>query len=206
MRASLVLGAGRGPRLAVLESIKRHPEGRSVRDLGKDLGMSYMGVKAHCIALVAEGFVVTRREPSTKGRPRMLHRLAPRGEELFAAEGGDLALSLLREASGLFGPTAPMKLLTMYFRSLAARYRDRLGASSSEVRIRAFVSLREREGRISSFRETPPCSIDECHNPLSALMTEYPGAALLEENMVSEVLALPVRRVEEGSRVVFRIS
>jgi len=204
MRASLVLGAGRGPRLALLESIKRHPEGRSVEDLGRDLGMSYMGVKAHCIALVSEGFVTTAREPSTKGRPRMLHRLTPRGEELFAGSEADLSLSLLLESAGLFGAAAPMKLLTMHFRTLAARYGERLGAASGEDRARAFVALREREGRISSLPESHPVTIHECHNPLAAIMAEYPGAAVLEENMAAEVLGFPVRRVEEGGRVIFR--
>lgn len=206
MRTSLVLGAGRGPRLSILELIKRHPEGRGVRALAEDLGMSYMGVKTHCIALVSEGFVEARREPSTKGRPRMLHRLTPRGEELFTGGGEDLSLSLLREAAGLFGPTAPMKLLTMHFRTQASRFRERLGASLGKERILDFVTLREREGRICSFHDGEPREIRECHNPLASIFREYQGAPVLEGNMISEVLGLPVRRCEEGGMVVFRFA
>lgn len=122
MRASLVLGAGRGPRLAVLETVKRFPGGISVTDLSGELGMSYMGTKAHCVALEKSGYLEGRRGISTKGRPRLNYRLTDSGEDLFRGGGNDLPLSLLREASALFGTTAPRKILMMYFRTEATRY------------------------------------------------------------------------------------
>lgn len=211
MKASLVLGAGRGPRLEVLESIRRSAEGLSVKALSERLGMSYMGVKAHCIALTTAGYLTTWRQPAAKGRPLMLYRLTETGRKLFAETGQDLAIALLGEATGLFGATAPQKLLAMYFRSLSSRYREAMATADGEGgedpagRLRAFARLRDAEGRISSLREDAR-EIRECHNPLASVMRLYPAAAAMEESMVGEVLDRPVRRSEEEGIVIFSLA
>lgn len=209
MKASLVLGAGRGPRLEVLESIRRSTEGLSVKGLSERLGMSYMGVKAHCIALTTAGYLTTWRQPAAKGRPLMLYRLTETGRKLFAETGQDLAIALLGEATGLFGATAPQKLLAMYFRSLSSRYREAMAKADGEGdparRLRAFARLRDAEGRISSLREDAR-EIRECHNPLASVMRLYPAAAAMEESMVGEVLDRPVRRREEEGIVIFSLA
>ena len=205
MRKTLVLGAGRGPRLAVLEHLKRSGSGMDVGSLSDALGMSYMGVKAHCIALEAVGYLTTWREPATKGRPRMLYRLAVSGESLFEESGQDLALGLLSEAAVLFGATAPQKLLVMYFRSLTSRYNREIKGERPLEKVKSLVRIRDREGRMSSLVEQETWSIRESHDPLAALMRDYPVAASLEEQMMSEVLGIAVLRREEGGVVTFAL-
>lgn len=206
MKASLVLGAGRGPRLKVLELIRRSADGLSVKALADELGMSYMGVKAHCVALTSAGYLTTWRQSAAKGRPLMLYRLTETGRNLFTETGQDLAISLLDEAAGLFGANAPQKLLMMYFRSLTARYRDAMAAVALPERLGAFTRLRDEEGRISSLREEAGRHIRECHNPMASVMKQYPGAMVMEESMVGEVLGCPVRRTEEEGCVLFTLS
>lgn len=206
MKASLVLGAGRGPRLEVLKLIRRSSEGMSVKVLSSKLNMSYMGVKAHCIALTTAGHLTTWRQPTAKGRPQMVYRLTEKGRQLFAESGPDLALQLLKESEGLFGATAPQKLLMMYFRSLAATYLHSLTTVDPAERVHAFVRLRDAEGRISSLREDQVREIRECHNPLASVMKQYPGVATMEESMVGEVLGSPVRRAEDEGNVLFVLS
>ena len=203
MKKALVFGAGRGPRTAVLECLKRSGVPLPVKDLARVLGMSYMGVKAHCIALEAGGYLQSRRAPSSRGRPRMLYFLTDSGEALFAGSGEELALSLLREAAGLFGPAAPQKLLVMHFRSRLELYRPLIKGESVIARARSLVRLREREGRMSMLSETGEWEIRESHNPLQPIMHEYPQTRALEENMVSELLGTSVRRREEEGTVVF---
>ena len=205
MKKSLVLGAGRGPRLAVLELIKRSGRGMSVQELSDALDMSYMGVKAHCLALASTGHLVTRREAATKGRPRLLYQLDDAGEQLFADTGGDVALGLLREAAKLYGATAPQKLLLFYFRSLQARYAGLISGEMPVDRARALVRLRDKEGRMAELVTGSAWEIRESHNPLSSLMEEYPEARALEEHIIGEVLGVPVRRREDEGRVVFMI-
>ncbi len=203
MRKNLMLGAGRGPRLAVLEQIKRSGAGMSVKDLAALLSMSYMGVKAHCLALVSTGHLSTWREPSVKGRPKLLYKLAGSGEQLFEDTGVQLALDLLKEAAGLFGITAPQKLLVMMLRSQQASYLERITAEGGLERARMLVRLRDQEGRMSLLHEGTSWEMRESHNPLDAIMRAYPEMRALEEHMISEVLGLRMKRREEGGKVVF---
>lgn len=185
--------------------IRRSVDGMSVKALSAELGMSYMGVKAHCIALGSAGYLTTWRQPSVKGRPLMLYRLTESGEQLFAEPGQDLAVELLGEAAGLFGATAPQKLLVMYFRKLATRYLGLIASEDGLGKVRAFVRIRDAEGRISTLHEGSTLEIRECHNPLSSVMRDYPGSTAMEESMVAEVLGVPVRREEREGRTVFHL-
>ena len=207
MRKNLLFGAGQGTRLVVLEQIKRSGRGASVRDLATSLGMSYMGVKAHCLALASTGHLMTWRGASsekTKGRPKLLYRLADRGEKLFIESGNHLALELLKEAASLFGAPAPQKLLFMYFRSLQEQYAQVVKEEGVMERVRTLVRLRDREGRMTEFQKTPDTwEIRESHNPLVSVMKNYPEVRKLEEHMMGEVLGVKVNRREEGSQVIF---
>jgi predicted ArsR family transcriptional regulator len=207
MRKNLALGAGRGPRVEVLERIKRSAKGITVKDLSVAMGMSYMGVKAHCTALTSAGYLTTWREPAPKGRPYLFYRISETGERFFNDSQDEIALDLLAQARGLFGPTAPQKLLMMYFRSLTQRYREKIAhvADAPPIeRARHFVRLREKEGRMSLLTgESENQQIRESHNPLSDLMKAYPESCAMEEQMVRELLGVPVNRREEEGRVIF---
>jgi len=205
MRASLVLGAGRGPRLSVLETVKRFPEGMCVTELSKELGMSYMGVKAHCLALEKSGHLKACRGISSKGRPRLNYRLTDSGEALFQGTANDLPLALLREAAGLFGSSAPQKLLLMYFRSEGSRYAALIRGNDPAGRIASFVRLRDSEGRICSLIDGASTEIHECHDLLGDLRQAYPGIDAMEEAMIAEVLGMSVRREQREGRTVFLI-
>ena len=203
MRKSLVFGAGQGARLAVLDLIKRSHNGLGVKQIATELGMSYMGVKAHCLALASEGYLKTWRKPSTKGRPLMLYQMAETGECLFAEAGGDLSLGLLAEAAQLFGPSAPQKILVMFFRTLAAHYNALVSGQDALERARSFVRIRDREGRMSFLREGEQWDIQESHNPMAILMEKYPEVCSIEEHLVQDVLGIKVARREEGGAVIF---
>jgi predicted ArsR family transcriptional regulator len=206
MKKNLIFGAGQGVRLAVLEQIKRSAHGQSVQEIAAALGMSYMGVKSHCLTLTASGYLAPWRQPSgekSRGRPKLLYRLTGSGERFFADSGDELALSLLQESAGLFGASAPQKLLVMLFRSSQARYAELVGTGDLKGRLRRLIRLRDREGRMSELVESESWEIHENHNPLASIMRRYPEACSLEEHMMSEILGVGVKRKEEGMRVIF---
>jgi predicted ArsR family transcriptional regulator len=204
MKTSLVLGAGRGPRLAVLELIKRSPSGMGVKQLAGELGMSYMGVKAHCLALTSAGYLTTWRQPALKGRPLMFYKLADAGERLFQGSEEELALELLQEVAGLFGATAPLKILMKYFQNQSERYQNLLAQVPQEDRVSAFVAIREREGRMSTLASNDESlEIRESLQPLALVMRRHPEARAMEENMVSQILGRSIHRREDEGAVVF---
>jgi predicted ArsR family transcriptional regulator len=204
MRKSLVFGAGQGARLALLDLIKRSENGLGVKEIAAELGMSYMGVKAHCLALASEGYLNTWRQPAPKGRPLMFYRLSESGELLFAEPGLGLAIGLLRDAGKLFGATAPQKLLALYFRNESERYRAMISSLESAERVRAFVRLRNREERMAVLRiDGQAWEIQESHHPEANLIREYPEAAALEQTMVGEVLGVSILRRQQGGKIGF---
>jgi predicted ArsR family transcriptional regulator len=207
MKTSLILGAGRGPRLAVLELIKRSPSGMGVKQLAAELGMSYMGVKAHCLALTSAGYLTTWRQSAPKGRPLMYYKLADAGERLFQGSEEELALELLQEVAGLFGVTAPLKILMKYFQKQSERYQNLLAQNPLKDRVSAFVAIRDDEGRMSTLVPSGnSLEIRESHQPLASLMRKHPEARAMEENMVSQILGRSISRREEGAAVIFSLS
>ena len=209
MKRGLILGAGRGPRLSVLELIKASSGGLGVGELGRQLGMSYMGIKAHCVALAKSGLLETWRSPSSKGRPVLLYRLTAAGEELFLGPRQRLAAGLLREAERLFGVAAPQKLLLMHYRTEAVRYRSQIGEGSLPERLAAFVKERDAEGRMPVLDRAEDQGkggwiLKESHDPDAEAIEVCPAAAGYQEHMVGEVLGLPVARTQAGASVVYR--
>jgi hypothetical protein len=210
VKASLVLGAGRGPRLEILERIKRSGVGRSVKELSTELGMSYMGVKAHCMALAKEGYLAPFRKPSStstgacRGRPTMIYRIAPAGEQLFSGIETDFPSLLLQQANSLYGPTAAQKILVMTFRDMASRYSGMVGTGSIEEKASLFAKARDREGRMSEFIAGNPWVIKECSQDNGRLSKDFPAIFGLEEHLVAEVLGVPIQREERGGVVIFR--
>jgi predicted ArsR family transcriptional regulator len=205
MKRGLILGAGRGPRLSVLEIIRGVPGGLGVGEIAKRLGMSYMGVKAHCVALTKAGHLETRRSPSSKGRPLLLYRLTERGEEMFRGPRQRLATGLLREAGLLFGAAAPQKILLKYYRAEALRYRESVGEGALSERLSAFVRLRVSEGREATLEEGPEGWIlRESLDPEAEVVEQFPVVAGYQELLVGEVLGVPVERLNEGSTLLYR--
>lgn len=195
MRRNIFQEIGRTQRLSILELLKKSANGRDVRDLADSLGMSYMGVKAHCLDMHRQGYLDTWRQPGNRGRPRMFYRLTMKAYELFSNEKNDLALSLLREARQLFGPTAPQKLLMFHFRSLIGKYKEGVKGETALERARSFAELRDREGHLSQIEEKDSgWELIESHDPLQSLRTTYPEIDALECQMMSQVIGVPLQR------------
>jgi hypothetical protein len=92
------------------------------------MGMSYMGIKQHCLTLQRDGYLDTWRRPQRMGRPEMVYRLTSRSHDLFQADSHQFTLDLLKSLQEIYGPNAPEKLLYVF--------EDR-GAQSSESKTMA---------------------------------------------------------------------
>src|SRR6266404_6350695 len=71
MNQRLLAEIGRTQRLEILNSLKR-THGMSVNELVERMGMSYMGIKQHCLTLQRDGYLDTWRRPQKMGRPEMV--------------------------------------------------------------------------------------------------------------------------------------
>jgi len=184
---------GRSQRLAVLHELKRST-GLPVKELARRLGMSYMGVKQHCLDLQRDGYLDTWRNPKPIGRPELLYRLTRKSHELFPLQSHEMLLQVLAAARQLYGPTAPAKLLFVHFREKTEAYRARLRGETLAERAKWFARLRDREGCMAELSDGPPLRIVERHSPIADLFAAFPETAGMERELFERVLEARVRR------------
>jgi len=175
----------------VAAELKRS-NGLPVRDLAERLGMSYMGVKAQCLALEKSGFLSSRNVHHGTGRPQLVYRLSARGQKLFQTDDNRLAIDLLKEAQALFGPTSAEKLLFQFFQKRGSEYSRKIPAEKTlEAKLAALAALREAEGCMPRVEGE---TLVESHCPLAGIFEAFPAAAAMEEAVVSKALGLKVKR------------
>jgi predicted ArsR family transcriptional regulator len=188
---------GRTQRLEIVNTLKR-TRGMSVNELVSKMGMSYMGIKQHCLTLERDGYLDTWRRPQKMGRPEMVYRLTQRTHDLFPCDSNDLTLELLDSIKEIYGPNAPEKLLFNVFERKASKAKEKIKGETVAERAKWLAKQREAEGFMSQFleEEKDGPQILECHTPVMNLLDAYPIIGRLEQDLFEAVLGTPVRREE----------
>ena len=146
--------------------------GLSVGDLAEGLGMSYMGVKKHCLAMHKLGWLDTWRSPKTLGRPEKLYRLTEKVAPLFPPIGNEVCLAILAAAAAtVIGDSVQERAECLATARMAAGYYSRCEWSEAE-------GLR----------------IEEFHQPLQPLFEKYPTLERMEVQMFERLLGARVER------------
>lgn len=200
------------PVVEIILHLKQSP-GMTVKELCVPMKMSYMGVKQHCDAMVAKGYLDTWRHPVPHGRPEKIYRLTSKLDPLFPAATTDHLLELLTHAERLFGMTAPEKLLYAFFASKAERYAKKVTVETElENKALMLARLRSADGCMSvvELSGTGGLRIVDYHCPYGEMLKQYPLIEEIECEMMERLLGCTVQRdVEERSglrRVIFSLS
>jgi predicted ArsR family transcriptional regulator len=197
----LISEIGRTQRLEILNTLKR-TKGMSVNELVQKMGMSYMGIKQHCLTLERDGYLDTWRRPQKMGRPEMVYRLTKRTHDLFPCDSNDFTLEVLKSVGEIYGPNAPEKLLFNVFERKTGKLKEKAKGETITERAKWLVQQREKEGFMSEYVESEKEGgphILECHSPIMNLLDKFSIIGRLEQDLVSGVLGTKVRR--EESRV-----
>lgn len=195
----------------ILFALKRST-GLSVAELSKQLGMSYMGVKNHCLELQKRGYLDTWRRPKSVGRPEQVYRITRKADPLFPQAGNDVSLEVLRTVSEIYGPNAPDRLLFGYFNRKAETYGKRLRGKTVADRAVSLARQRQAEGYLSEckYDAREGLRIEEFHSLLTELIDAFPNTALMEAQMFERLLGAAVERGEERAsglkKTVFKIA
>ena len=198
MNQRLLAEIGRTQRLEILNTLKR-TRGLSVNQLVAKMGMSYMGIKQHCLTLERDGYLDTWRRPQKMGRPEMVYRLTRRSQDLFQADSNAFTLELLQSIQEIHGTNAPEKLLYNLFERKTAALKEQVTAGTVVERAKALAKIRDDEGYMSQCIEVTSeggPQILECHSPIMNLVERYAIIGRLEQEMFEAVLQTPVRREE----------
>ncbi|MEM9081113.1 MAG: winged helix-turn-helix transcriptional regulator [Verrucomicrobiota bacterium] len=197
----------------ILEALKKS-EGMPVSDLARLLGMSYMGVKQHCVTLEKKGYLECWRVPRTEvgvGRPEKLYRLTEKAEPLFPQAGVELTLEFMKAVGEQFGQPAPEKLMFRFFQTRREQWQKKVSTGKSLAeRCGRFVDLWEKSGVSARLHHESGegLRLEEFHNPLKAIYDAYPAARRFEVHMMEQLLATKVtieeRQVSKaGERVLY---
>jgi len=196
MNQRLIAEIGRTQRLDIINSLKR-TKGMSVNELVEKMGMSYMGIKQHCITLHRDGYLDTWRRPQRMGRPEMVYRLTRRTHDLFQADSHQFTLDLLKAAEDIYGPNAPEKLLYNVFKNKTAALKAKAKGDIIADRAKWLAHTRDSEGYMAEFvnnNKNGSAYILECHSPILNLLERYPIVGRFEQDMFEAVLSSRVRR------------
>ncbi len=186
---------------AILEALKRS-DGMPVSDLSRELEMSYMGVKQHCLNLTEMGYLEEWRVPRERkevGRPEKLYRLTAKCDEFFPQAGVALSLAVLEGVKSIYGDSAPEKLLLNYFQNLENRWRPKISAGKSLVeKATCLMDLRDQCGWFSRCHYHPDTGfrIEEYHHPLLAIYDVYPSAERIELQMMERLLGTKILKTK----------
>ena len=197
MNQRLLAEIGRTQRLEILNSLKR-TKGMSVNQLVEKMGMSYMGIKQHCLTLQRDGYLDTWRRPQKMGRPEMVYRLTRRSHDLFPSDSNQFTVELLDAIRDIHGANAPEKLLYNIFEKRTSGLKAKVKGDTVADRAKWLAKMRDNEGYMSEFRssEKEGPQILECHSPILNLLEKYPIIGRLEQEMFEGVLGTKVRREE----------
>lgn len=192
---------------AIIDLLKRST-GMPVADIGRAIGMSYMGVKQHCVDLEKKGWLDTWRRPVANGRPEKLYRLTDKGAALYPDAGSELTVDLLQSAQEIYGPSAPEKLLWNYFNRRGDAYAKKVKGHSIAERAASLARIRNLEGHCADvdYDHSLGLRITEYHNPLKEIAAAWPSVFRMEEQMFSRLLNVQVQRLEERASGLTRIS
>ena len=200
MNQKIIQQIGRSQRIGIINLLKRS-DGMAVASMADKLGMSYMGVKQHCLALHREGYLTTKRSPNTNGRigrPELYYLLTQKSMELFPEAANPITLSILDAANTLFGGTAAEKLLFRLFQNEAVRLEPKIKGETASERAKSLAKTRDAEGYLSEFSNGDDGKkIVEHHSPLMDLLVAYPNIAKMEEELFRKLLRTDVKRTSK---------
>jgi predicted ArsR family transcriptional regulator len=204
MNQKLIAEIGKSQRLEIINKLKR-TQGLSVGELAEQLGMSYMGVKQHCVDLESEGYLDTWRRAKGIGRPEMVYRLTERSHGLFPSTSNGMTINLLENAKSLYGPAAAEKLLYSVFQKKAETYQTKVKADTVADRATKLTKVRDAEGHMAEFeQDTAFIRIVEHHSPIHDLLKAFPIVARLEAELFTRVLGVAVQREEAHASGLYR--
>lgn len=207
MKSRLLKRVAKSQKCLILTSIKKSNGGLSVAELCEKIGLSYMGIKQHCIALEKDGYLDCWRRPKGMGRPEKAYRLTALAQEFFPTQYTELTLLILSSTDRMFGSNSAEKVLYTIYQDLAEDYIKKIKASDPLSRARQLAALRDEDGYMSEviFKdEEQTFEIVEYNSPVIGIADLYPIVKNLEEQLFQKVLGLPVKRAEERTSGLYK--
>jgi predicted ArsR family transcriptional regulator len=206
MKTKLLTRNQNSPKLSILREIKKS-QGLSVTELCQRVGLSYMGIKQHCIGLEREGYLDTWRRPKGMGRPEKAYRLTDGAKEFFPSRYPQFSLQILDSVKEIYGSLGPEKILHNIYKAETQRYETKLEKLDGESRFRGLAQLREEDGYMAEYsfdNSSRTHRITEFNSAIQDCLDTFPMIRDYERQMFEKILRAKIRRDEERISGLYR--
>jgi predicted ArsR family transcriptional regulator len=206
MKTKLLTRNHNNPKLSILREIKKS-QGLSVTELCQRVGLSYMGIKQHCIGLEREGYLDTWRRPKGMGRPEKAYRLTDGAKEFFPSRYPQFSLQILESVKDIYGSLGPEKILHNIYKAETQRYETKLEKLDGESRFRGLTQLREEDGYMAEYsfdNSNRIHRITEFNSAIQDCLDAFPMIRDYERQMFEKILRTKIRRDEERISGLYR--
>lgn len=200
------------PKYLILKEIKRS-QGLSVAELCKRVGLSYMGVKQHCVAMEKEGYLDTWRRPKGMGRPEKAYRLTSHAQDFFPTQYTTFTYEILDSIAQIYGQAAPEKIIYNIYKNQASKIAKQVKGSTMEERARQLAAIREELGFMTEYifdTANNQHQIIDFNNPILLCMDRFPLIREIERQMLEKILQATITREEKRIsglyKCIFRFS
>lgn len=169
----------------------------TINDLAEAVNINPISVRHHITRLEVEGLVSSEEERHGVGRPRRIYFLTNHGMEQFPTRYLSLSIRLVEKLK----ETLPPNTVTKLFKEMAVEMvsdqtaQIDLGNLSQNERIVLIEQLLSNEGfTIEVISTDKGFEIKETSCPYMHVGEEHPEICLVDEAMISHVLATPVEK------------
>ena len=166
----------------------------TVNELAEKLELTDNAVRAHLLSLERDGLI--RQSGVQKGprKPHYSYELTPEAEQLFPKAYDALLNQLITTLKGRLPPATLEDVLREVGRALAPRHSSDQSPADLDTRLQnALEVLKAIGGSPSVERQDGKLFIRSVACPLSAAVAEHPEVCRLAEELVSEIVGVPVR-------------
>jgi predicted ArsR family transcriptional regulator len=171
-------------------------------DLSEQLGLSPAAVRRHLDALVADGRVTSREQPSRgprgRGRPAKTFSLTDAGRETFPHTYDDLAATALRYLARVGGEEAVTQFAQERVAALEDRCRAAMDAAGGDAvaRREALAQALSAEGYAASATAIASGGqLCQHHCPVAHVAAEFPQLCEAETHVISRLVGSHVQRL-----------
>ena len=167
---------------------------RTVNELAEALELTDNAVRAHLAALERDGMVTQGELRRGVGKPAFTYDLTPAAEHLFPKAYG----ALMRQLLDVLGERLEGDTIEAALREVGRRVAGERRPADGNTRERLELAT-EVLGDLGGLAEAEPTDtgfvIHGCSCPLAAIVEGNPEACVLAEEMLSDLLGVPVRQV-----------
>lgn len=179
----------------ILQTLLNNPQS-TINELAEAVSINSISVRHHLTNLQAEGLVQVDEERHGVGRPRLVYSLTDNGAEKFPTRYLNLTNLLLTQLKSRLPKKEIDKMLSQIGTNLAAELPARLRNLSIEERLSYMQNELTQQGYSLEWKKVgDDYIINEISCPFYHVGQAHPEVCMIDQNLISSLLSLPIDRV-----------